>query len=187
MDAITFLRNDHEKVLAMLDELAGGPPEKRTASELAARQKLVTQLIIAESQHEAVEEQYFWPTVRDTLPDGDRLADHAVRQEEDAKWVLDKLDHAKPDEPGYEQLLSDFIRDGREHIEYEQTEVWPKLSNALSAEQLADLGDRMERAKKVAPTRPHPHAPSSEAAQKTAGPGAGLLDRARDAASGRGR
>lgn len=186
MDALTFLRKDHEKVLAMLDELAGGPPEKRTESELAARKELVTQLIIAESQHEAVEEQYFWPAVREALPDGDRLADHAVHQEDDAKWVLDKLDHATPDEPGYEQLLSDFIRDGREHIEYEQTEVWPKVSAALSTEQLADLGDKMERAKKMAPTRPHPHAPSSAAGQKAAGPGAGLLDRARDAASGRG-
>lgn len=185
MDAISFLREDHVKVLRMLDELAAGPPERRTADEMEARKKQVTELIVAESQHEAVEEQYFWPAVREAVPGGGRLADTAVSQEEDAKHLLDRLDHAEPDDPGYETLLGDFIKDGREHIEYEETQVWPKLSAALDAERLEELGTKMERAKKAAPTRPHPRTPSSPAAQKTAGPGAAMMDKVRDAVSGR--
>lgn len=185
MDAITFLREDHVTVLRMFDDLAGGPPERRTADELEARRNRVTELIVAESQHEAVEEQYFWPTVREALPDGGELADHAVRQEEGAKHLLDELEHADPADPGYETLLADVIRDGREHIRYEETRVWPKLAAALPAEQLEELGAQMARAKKAAPTRPHPRTPSSPGAQKTAGAGAALMDRIRDAVTGR--
>ncbi|MGB8961132.1 MAG: hemerythrin domain-containing protein [Pseudonocardiaceae bacterium] len=54
MDAIAFLREDHVKVLAMLDELERAPVDGRSA-----RMELVTELVIAESEHEAIEEQYF--------------------------------------------------------------------------------------------------------------------------------
>ena len=32
---------------------------------------MVTNLVIGESQHEAIEEQHFWPAVRASLDDGD--------------------------------------------------------------------------------------------------------------------
>lgn len=41
-------------------------------------------------------------------------------------------------------------------------------------------------AKKPAPTRPHPAAPDKPPANKLLGPGAGLVDRARDMLTGRG-
>ena len=55
------------------------------APQLALRKKMTEQLIIEESKHEALEEMYFWPVVRDHLPDGDTLADQATGQEQEAK------------------------------------------------------------------------------------------------------
>lgn len=43
----------------------------------------------------------------------------------------------------------------------------------------------MEQAKKLAPTRPHPSAPDHAPLNKLLGPGAGLVDRMREAMSGR--
>jgi hypothetical protein len=57
----------------------------------------------------------------------------------------------------------------------------------MSEAEAADLGDSLEQAKKTAPTRPHPHTPASPGVLKTAGPAAAAADRARDAATGRGR
>ena len=48
------------------------------APQLALRKKMTEQLIIEESKHEALEEMYFWPVVRDHLPDGDTLADQSA-------------------------------------------------------------------------------------------------------------
>jgi hemerythrin-like domain-containing protein len=189
MDAITLLREDHQKVLEMLERLETGPTAQTgaDAEQLRARKDLVTELVIAESQHEAVEEQLFWPMVRDSLPDGESLAAHAVGQEDEAKRLLDQLDSAAPDQPEFENLLARIIVDGREHIAYEQNQVWPKVEATVSHQELEELGEKMARAKRMAPTRPHPHTPSTPGVQKTAGPAVAATDKLRDAVTGRGR
>lgn len=57
---------------------------------------------------------------------------------------------------------------------------------ACSPEALDELGEKTRRAKKTAPTRPHPSAPDTPPGNKLLGPGVGLVDRARDLISGRG-
>jgi hemerythrin-like domain-containing protein len=182
------LGRDHEEVKRMLSELESGPTAATGANEndLALRKKMVEQLVIEESRHEAVEEMYFWPAVRERAADGDRLAATAVGQEQEGKEVLQELDKLDADQPQFEQLLGRFIQAGRQHINYEESQAWPALRAALSPEQASDLGNRLAEAKKTAPTRPHPHTPPSPAVLKTAGPAVAAADRARDAATGRG-
>ncbi|BDY30346.1 MULTISPECIES: hemerythrin domain-containing protein [Mycolicibacterium] len=183
MDALAFLRSDHESVLGMLEVLEGAPRgEGATASGLKT---MVTNLIIAESQHEAIEEQLFWPAVREILDDGDELADRAIDQEEAGKKLLQRLEDGEPGQADYHDALDEFIKAGREHITYEQEVVWPRFSAAVSAGDLDKLGAELEAAKKLAPTRPHPGTPSSQGAQMTMGMGAAIIDHVRDAVSGR--
>ncbi len=186
MDAIELLRADHQKVLAMLAELEN-PPAMANPDQLRARKELVTELVIAESQHEAVEEQYFWPMVRNELPGGEELAKHAVDQEDAAKQVLHALENADPDQSDFEPMVQRIIADGREHIEYEQTQVWPKVQATVDKDKLEELGEKMAKAKSMAPTRPHPSTPSSPGALKTAGMAAAATDKLRDSVTGRGR
>ncbi len=157
-----------------------------TDDQLTQRKKLAEQLVIEESRHEAVEEMYFWPAVRQHLPNGDELADTALGQEQEGKEVLAKLDKLDAGDPEFEKLLAEFIRAGREHIDYEESHVWPALRVALTAQQAQELGGKLEAAKKTAPTRPHPHTPASPGALKTAGPVAAAADKARDAMTNRG-
>jgi hypothetical protein len=72
----------------------------------------------------------------------------------------------------------------REHIQFEETAVWPGLRTALNTERAAELGTQIAEGKKTAPTRPH--TPPSPGALKTAEPVAAAADRARDAVTGRG-
>jgi hemerythrin-like domain-containing protein len=99
MDAISFLREDHVKVLAMLDELEA-TGASATPQGNAARKRLVTELVMAESAHEAIEEQFFWPSVRHWLQEGRQLAAPALEQEQAAKRALQELDKLEPDDPG---------------------------------------------------------------------------------------
>ena len=181
------LSKDHQEVKDMLIELEKGPTAARGATEdqLALRKKMAQQLVIEESKHEAVEEMYFWPAVREHLEDGDDLANEAQQQEQDGKEVLDRLDKLGAEDPEFEIVLAQFIKDGREHIAFEETRVWPGMRAALSAEQADELGSKLETAKKTAPTRPHPKTPASPGVLKTAGPAVAAADRMRDAATGR--
>lgn len=187
-DVFTVLARDHEEVQGMLAELEQGPNRATGASqdELARRKKMTERLIIEESRHEALEEMYFWPTVREHHPAGNTLADEATGQEQEAKGVLAKLDKLDAGEEEFEQLLTTFTGAARKHIHFEETQVWPGLRSALPAKTAGELGSKIAEGKKTAPTRPHPHTPPSPGALKTAGPAAAAADKARDAVTGRG-
>ena len=128
-DVFTVLGQDHQEVKHMLAELEKGPTSATGASEdqLALRKKMTEELIIEEAKHEALEEMYFWPAVREYIQSGNILADEATRQEQDAKEVLADLDKLSPGDADFERLFCSFIVDARVHIEFEETEVWPLM------------------------------------------------------------
>lgn len=187
-DVFTVLAQDHQEVKRMLAELEKGPTMATGASkdQLALRTKMTQELTIEESKHEALEEMYFWPAVREHLAAGNTLADTATGQEQDAKQVLAELDKLDAGDAEFEKLLAKFTVDAREHIAFEETQVWPGLRTALPAETANEVGRKIADGKSTAPTRPHPHTPPSSGVLKAAGPVAAAADKARDAVTGRG-
>ncbi|HWG00989.1 MAG TPA: hemerythrin domain-containing protein [Trebonia sp.] len=187
-DVFDVLAKDHIEVKRMLAELEHGPTEVTGATDdqLLLRKKMAEQLVIEESKHEALEEMYFWPAVREHVTGGDALADAAIAQEQEGKEVLNELDKADASDAEFERLLATFIRAGREHIQFEEEMVWPRAREALTAELATEIGTQIAEGKETAPTRPHPRTPASPGVLKTAGPAAAVADKARDAATGRG-
>lgn len=189
-DVFDVLGKDHDEVKAMLTRLEESPRQVGGAvpAQLAERKRLVDELIIEESRHEAAEQQYFWPAMRDLGPDGERIASEAIEQETLGERVLDRLDKVDPEDyQQFEELLAAFTSAARAHIAFEEAHAWPLLRAAISTDESEKLGARIVAAKKTAPTRPHPSTPPSEGAQRTVGPVAGAADRLRDAVTGRGK
>jgi hemerythrin superfamily protein len=180
-DVFEILKQDHTEVQEMLAKLTATGPQGAEHVALAER------LVIEESKHEAAEEMHFWPSVRQHVPDGDALADRAILQEREGKEMLDALRKTAPEDRRFEELIVTFAKAGRAHIAFEEEQVWPKLRQALSPSEQAELGNKIGSAKDSGPTRPHPYAPDSPGALKTAGVATALADKARDAATGRGR
>jgi hemerythrin-like domain-containing protein len=187
-DVFTVLAKDHQEVKNLLAELEKGPTRATGASQnqLALRKKMTQELIIEESKHEALEEMYFWPAVREHLTAGNTLADEATGQEQEAKQVLADLDKLDASDADFEKMLAKFTMAARQHIEFEETQVWPGLRAALTADTAAELGTKIADGKSSAPTRPHPHTPPTPGALKTAGPVAAATDKIRDTITGRG-
>lgn len=188
-DAFEILRADHAAVEQLLAALDNSPGHSAGAgsSVLAARKEVAQRLTIDSSRHEAAEEQYFWPTVRERLAGGDTLADEAIAQEQEAKEALARLDKLNADQDEFDEVIAAFIPAARRHIEFEETQVWPFLRDALSSADAGELGEKLAKAKEHGPTRPHPRTPASPGVLKAAGPAVAALDRLRDAAAGRGR
>lgn len=181
VNALTVLRADHESVLGMLEVIEGAGPGT------PGRDGMVTDLVIAEARHEAIEQEIFWPIVRQVVPGGDDLADTAIGQETEGEKLLDAIEHSSPGDEKYESALAEFIRAARAHIEFEQTRVWPLVTESVPASDLEEAGGRIERARKRAPTRPHPKTPPQPGVLKSAGFVAAAVDRMRDALTGRGK
>jgi hemerythrin-like domain-containing protein len=188
-DAFEVLRTDHAEVEQMLAVLESTPGQTAGAGQtvLAARKEVAQRLVIDSSRHEAAEEQYFWPAVRERLGDGDRLADQAIAQEQEAKETLARLDKLEASDTEFDQVLGAFIPAARRHIEFEETQVWPGLRQVLTAAEARELGDKLATARQRGPTRPHPHTPASPEVLKTAGPAVAAMDKLRDAVTGRGK
>jgi hemerythrin-like domain-containing protein len=187
-DVFEVLEADHADVKGMLTVLAESPGHAVQDDVLqTARQDVVDYLVMDSSRHEAAEEQYFWPTVRERVPNGNELADKAISQETKAKEILAKLDKASSRGKEFDDLIVEFIPAARQHIAFEENRVWPSLRESLSPAESEELGEKIQRAEQKGPTRPHPHTPPSPGILKTAGPAVALIDRLRDAISGRGR
>ena len=179
---------DHNDVKGMLTVLLESPGNGGASQAVQqARQEVADYLVIDSSRHEAAEEQYFWPTVRDRLPNGSELADEALSQESQAKKVLAGLDRLSSQDAEFDEVLAEYAPAARQHIEFEETRVWPALRKVLSSEEARELGEKIAKSEDMGPTRPHPHTPPSPGVLRTAGPAVAVLDRLRDAMTGRGR
>jgi Hemerythrin HHE cation binding domain len=186
-DVFEVLSKDHEEIENILRMLDVGPHGPAATGEKRARRRreLATRLVIVESRHEALEETYVWPAVRELVPGGEDLVDRAIWQETNGKELLSGLE--KADDTQFEIILSRFALDGRGHIAFEEAQVWPALRSVISAAQAYDLGEKIDAGRRTAPTRPHPSASASPKARRTAGVALAAADRIRDKVTHRGR
>jgi hemerythrin-like domain-containing protein len=186
-NAIELLGRDHDEIRRLLIALETTPVPSVGAGRHDPCEALTEQLVIVESGHEAIEEEYFWPLVRRRVQNGPRLAEEALGQEQELKQVLCALVKHGPGHREFEALIRQFTAIGRAHIDFEETQVWPGVRLALSEQELDELGTHLEQGKRLAPTRPHPNMPSAPEALKVAAPIAGAADRIRDVLGGRHR
>lgn len=178
-DIIEVLTQDHREVEEIFDSLEGasGPEE---------RADRVEEVTIELVRHSVAEEQWLYPTVREAVDGGDEIADKEIADHAEVEQLLKDLEGMSASSPGYAPKVKALIADVREHLADEENNLFPKLRSACAASQLRDLGEKVEAAKRSAPTRPHPSSPSTPPANKVLDPGAGMIDRLRDALTGRG-
>lgn len=182
-EVTTVLGRDHNQVKAMLEQLETIPGRRKGGSvaHQAQRKSIVDMVTVALSRHESTEQEYLWPKVRRVLPHGDELARQALAQEQEGKDTLTALGRLAPDTAQFDELVEQLVLQARKHVAFEDT-VFLRLTEAMSARSRTRLGRKIHFAEKLAPTRPHPHAPKRPAvAVKLAGAAAAPVDLLRDA------
>jgi hemerythrin superfamily protein len=179
-NAIEELTTDHREVEEIFARI------QATTSSGQQLRDLVDEVTIELVRHSVAEEQYLYPAVREHIQGGDHLADKEIEDHSRVEKILKQLEQMNTDDPQMSPLLQQLMDEVATHVQDEETHLFPMLRRACSAEALEDLGDKIRRAKAVAPTRPHPSAPSTPPANKLLAPGVGLVDRARDFVTGRG-
>jgi hemerythrin superfamily protein len=173
-NALGVLVDDHRNVDKLFQEY-------EETSSPSLRRELVDRITKDLSIHCSVEEQIFYPVVRQTLgQDGFRMVDEALRAHRQIKELLAHLERMDATSMDYDQEVRTLIREVRLHVEEEENEMFPKLRLAIDEKRLDEIGEALEKAKKVAPTRPHPIMPDQAPANIVAGVAAGAVDRTFD-------
>jgi hemerythrin superfamily protein len=176
-DVLTELIKDHDELRAMFADLRNGARGER-------REDLIREMTVELVKHSVAEEVHLYPLIRKVLPDGDEIADHEIEEHSEVEQALKDLEKVDHNDPESDRLVGSVIDDVTHHAREEEDDVFPRLRQACSAEQLRELGDKVRAIKKIAPTHPHPSAPDTPPANKIVGPMVGLVDRVRDAISG---
>jgi hemerythrin superfamily protein len=183
MDAITLLKEDHatvSKLFSGFDDLGDNAHEQK--------RKVVDEIIRELSIHAAIEEAVLYPTIRTVAKSGNTVLDDQVLESLEehhvVKWLLDELDGMDPKHERFDAKVTVLKETVEHHVDEEEDEMFPRLRDALDRKTLDELGTLLDKAKAVAPTHPHPHAPDEPPGNVTALV-AGFLDRVRDAVRGR--
>ncbi|QTP58780.1 hemerythrin domain-containing protein [Billgrantia antri] len=177
-DVVDILTLDHREMEELLDRIQRSPDAEQ-------RRDLTDTLITEVMRHSVAEEMYVYPTMEKRIPDGEEEAEHDREEHDEIVQVMKQLEDADAAEPAFMDRVHKLDELLRHHAKDEEADQFPKLRQRIPGETLVELGRKVEKAKQMAPTRPHPSAPHSELFHKTVGPGVGMVDRLRDQLSGR--
>ena len=180
-NVIDELVTDHrevEELFGRIEALPSGDKDRKVFADQATIELV---------RHSVAEEAHLYPAVREYLPNGDAIADKEIDDHSKAEQIMKDLEGCEADDPEFDRLIGMLMNEIRSHVADEEENLFPQLRQAAPAGALDELGDKVRQAKRMAPTRPHPSAPDQPPANKLLAPGAGLVDRMRDALTGRGK
>jgi len=132
-----MLTDDHKRVKALFKQYED-TKEDASAEE---KQALVTTVCNELKIHAEVEEEIFYPAVREAIDDED-LLDEAEVEHASAKELIAQLDEMDPDEDLYDakvKVLGEYID---HHVKEEEGEMFPKAKKAKL--DITALGEEMK-------------------------------------------
>lgn len=177
-DVVDVLTTDHREFIALLREIW-------TTDDPDRRRDIADTVISEIVRHAVAEEMYVYPAMREHLPDGDEAAEHDIEEHKELERTLKELEKVEASDPRFTEVVRELETKLAHHVQDEEAEQFPQLRARVPREQLVALAGKVQTAKKLAPTRPHPAAPNNPVFHKLVGPGVGLVDRLRDKLSGR--
>ncbi len=173
-DVLDLLETDHRAVERLLDRF-----DETEVSERAAYFSEVVNTLV---EHEVAEEVVVYPALRTTGPEGRDIADARIAEQAEAEKLLHEMESMEPRSGAFTARFKKLRQAVLDHASAEEATAFPSLRAGTRVEQRRELGDRYERAKRSAPSHPHPNAPDKPPGNMVVGPILALFDTARDAA-----
>jgi hypothetical protein len=131
-DAISILKADHDKVKKMFKQFKA--LHENEEDDQAA--ELVGQICNELKIHTAVEEEIFYPALREVIDDED-LMDEAEVEHQSAKELIEKIEGGSEQGDKHAAMVTVLGEYVNHHIEEEQDEMFPKAKRAkLDLEEL---------------------------------------------------
>jgi hemerythrin superfamily protein len=142
MDALTLLEQDHQKVKKIMGEL-----EKTTERGTKTREELLTKLVQELTVHEKIEEQIFYPAVKDAAKTKklEEIVTESFEEHHFVNVVIAEIKETPYDAEEWAAKFKVMIENIEHHaFEEEEGEMFPKVRKLFSKAELDDLGAQME-------------------------------------------
>lgn len=144
MDAIKLLKADHDKVKKLLAEL-----ESTTDRGVKTRQELFATIKGELTIHEIIEEEIFYPELK-SHPKAKEIVLEGYEEHAVVDTLMGELEQLSVEDETWGPKAKVMKENIEHHIEEEEGEMFQKARQVFDADELEDLGMRMERRKQTA-------------------------------------
>jgi hemerythrin superfamily protein len=145
MDALTLLKEDHQKVKKIMGEL-----EATTERGVKTREELFTKLVSELTVHEKIEEQIFYPRVKDqaTTKKVEEMIDESFEEHHFVDTVKEEIQDTPFDSEKWAAKFK-VMKENIEHHAFEEEEgkLFPQVKKIFDADELEQMGTEMQELK----------------------------------------
>jgi hemerythrin-like domain-containing protein len=135
-DAIAMLTAEHREVSQMFKQF-----EEMSDRAKVSKKKLADQICNALILHTTIEEEIFYPAVREAVKEAEDKLDEAVVEHASAKDLIAQIQEMDPDDELYDAKVKVLSEQVEHHVEEEEKEMFPMVKK--SGLDLAALGQEM--------------------------------------------
>jgi hemerythrin superfamily protein len=143
MDALELLKSDHDTVRALFRSFEEAEESGDTDRMGEVAQKIFTELEI----HTGIEEEVFYPEAERVGPEVEELVKEGVEEHHVVDLLIGELRSLQPDDEVFAPKMTVLIENVEHHADEEESEMFPKLREALGDEQLQRIGEALQQAK----------------------------------------
>jgi hemerythrin superfamily protein len=137
MDALTLLKNDHDKMRKLLDEL-----ESTTERGVKTREELFATIKGELTLHETIEEEIFYPALLDKAKTHD-ITLEGYQEHHVVDLLMGELEDLDVSDETWGPKAKVMKENVEHHMEEEEGEMFQKTRQIFDDTELDELGDRM--------------------------------------------
>jgi len=141
MDALTLLKQDHDKVKGMLDKL-DDTTERAEVTRTEGLAKLKQELTV----HEAIEEEILYPALIEFAKTKD-ITLEAFEEHHVVDTIMAELEQTPVEDETWAAKLTVMKENLEHHIEEEEDDMFKKARQVMDEAELEELGERMSARK----------------------------------------
>ena len=143
MNAISLLKADHDKVKKMLDE-----GESTTERGVKTRTELLTELKAELTIHERIEEEIFYPALK-SHPKAKDIVLEGYEEHHVVDEIMGELEATDVTDETWGAKFKVMKENIEHHIEEEEGEMFKQARQVFDADELEELGARMQELKQL--------------------------------------
>lgn len=141
MNALDLLIEDHEKVSALFEEVKATEDEEK-------HKQLFEQIKTELEMHTHIEETILYPRFREHEELKDMVLE-AFEEHKQVKTLIREIQNLADGSERFDAKLKVMGENVDHHVEEEESEMFPKVEELYSEEQLEELGQQLEVEKKA--------------------------------------
>jgi len=139
MDAIGLLKQDHSYVQSLFNKF-----DRTGRNSFDKKFKLYDEIRFELERHTHVEEEVFYPAIKELGPEGKKLISEAMKEHKEVNVLIGQIDRLSPTDENFEDRVQSLIEQVEHHVEEEEREIFHFAQENCSAEQLETMGRAIE-------------------------------------------